>query len=455
VSSNDDRIAKWRARREVQQSAKAAHGDLPTDLAVVAAQAEALATGDSLDVEPILALVLDTVRVEPSETVAERRLVYDAVARGIERGIDKADPHSDYAELRRRQLRAIIRLIEGEARAGANVAERGYRPAGLEDAIKPLVEGYWRRRRRTDAEEQTRARRQAVLADEAYTIAVPPEEEGDLLILRELLGRIDGRRIARHSRRQGHPNLRAWMAILRYQFALLRSESRIALAWTLIGPAVLLGLIATAYYLSGINSVLNMDVPTFAMSGATTWLMFRNVIFRSTASFHAHRWLLNLQPVSPAMVGLAQGLMVMGSYVGVFFALIGVGHLAGLFSLPEHPFGVAFWIACMGMAGLAFGIIFGALAVIWPYSPRFAPAVERFLQLFSSVILVSEQLPAAWRPYALWSPLAHAMQMIRSDYFEGYKSEDASPEYFFIGLGILIVIAVISQRVVRWRSIPM
>lgn len=455
MAGNDDRIAKWRARREVQQTARESHGDLPTDLAVVAAQAESLATGDSLEVEPILALVLDALRVEPSETAGERRLVYDAVARGIERGIDKSDPHSDYAELRRRQLRAIIRLIEGEARTGLNVSERGYRPAGLVDAIKPLVEGYMRRRRRTDADEETRARRQAVLADEAYTIAVPPEEEGDLLVLRDLLARIDGGRIARHPHRRGHVNLRAWKAILRYQFTLLRSESRIALVWTLIGPAVLLGLIATAYYLSGINSVLNMDIPTFAMTGATTWLMFRNVIFRSTAAFHAQRWMLNLQPMSPSKVGIAQGLMVMGSYVGVFLTLIGFGHLAGLFTLPEHPFSVAFWIACVGLTGLALGILFGALAVVWPYSPRFAPAIERFLQLFSSVILVSEQLPAAWRPYALWSPLAHAMQMMRSAYFQGYKSDDANPEYFFVSLGVLVVFAVAAQRVVRWRSIPM
>jgi ABC-type polysaccharide/polyol phosphate export permease len=70
------------------------------------------------------------------------------------------------------------------------------------------------------------------------------------------------------------------------------------------------------------------------------------------------------------------------------------------------------------------------------------------------VILVTEQLPADYRPYLLWSPLAHAMQLLRSAYFEGYKSEDASAAYFFIGFGVMVIVAVMAQQSVRARAIP-
>ena len=452
MSSTEDRIAKWRARREQENAARAAHGDLPIDLAVIASRAEALSSGDSDDGEEMLRFVVETLRSERSETVADRRRVYDAIARGVERGVDR-DPQSDYAELRRRQLRAIIRLIEADARAHAVEFERGYRPPGLDEAITPLLEGYRRRRKLADQAELSRARRQAVLADEAYTIAVPVEEEGDLVYLRDLLAQSDGHR--RAGAGVVHPRLRALRALLRYQFVLLKSESRVALLWTFIGPAILMALLMSVYFLAGVHTILNMDVPTFSMIGTTSWFMFRNVIFRTTASFHAQRTLLNFSAYSPASVGITQGMIYMSAYSVVYVALIGGGYFAGIFTLPDNLPGTVFWIVCIGLCGLAVGVIFGSISVVWHYFPRFAPAIERALQMVSSVILVSEQLPVQYRPLVLWSPLAHAEQLLRSAYFEGYKSEDASVQYFFVCFGFLILAAAIAQRLVRSRSIPL
>jgi ABC-type polysaccharide/polyol phosphate export permease len=452
VSKTEDRIAAWRARRQQQDAARAAHGDLPVDLAVIAAKAEHLGSGDDESAETILEMVLESLRSERHESVGERRKIYDAVARGVERGVEQIDPQSDYAELRRRQLRAIIRLIEADARARPVEFEQGYRPPGFDEAMKPLVDGYRRRKKIAQEAEVTRARRQAVLADEAYTIAVPEEEEGDLVYLRDLLSRVDARRTARIG--LDYQNWRALRSLLRYQFAVLRSESRVALLWTLIGPAVLMGLLMSAYFISGVHSILNMDVPTFAMIGSTSWFMFRNIIFRTTASFHAQRTMLNLRAYTPAMLGLGQGLIYMAAYSVVYISLIGGGYLAGVFTLPADVPGVVFWLVCIGLCALAIGVIFGSISVVWPYFPRFAPAIERALQIVSSVIIVSEQLPVQYRWVLLWSPLAHAEQLLRSAYFAAYKSEDADPQYFFINLGLLVIAAIVSQRLVRSRSAP-
>jgi ABC-type polysaccharide/polyol phosphate export permease len=135
--------------------------------------------------------------------------------------------------------------------------------------------------------------------------------------------------------------------------------------------------------------------------------------------------------------------------------LIYVGNWFGAFSLPANWLGFWAWVAGMGVAGVAVGVLFGAAAVIWPYFLRFAPMIERALEIFSAVFFVSEQLPEQYRAYVLWSPFAHALQLLRSAYFTSYKSEDASPEYFVISLGILIVAAYAAQRAVRSRSQPM
>jgi capsular polysaccharide transport system permease protein len=453
VSKTEDRIAAWRTRRQQQETARAAHADLPIDLAVIATRAEALGSSGDESADSILELVLQSLRSERHESVGERRRIYDAIARGVERGVDQTGPQSDYAELRRRQLRTVIRLIEADARGDGGLDfETDYRPSGLDEALKPLVQGYRRRKKLADQAELTRARRQAVLADEAYTIAVPVEEEGDLVHLRDLLAYVDARRSGRAG--VDYPRLRALRALLWYQFVLLKSESRVALLWTLIGPAVLMALLMSVYFLAGVHSILNMDVPTFSMIGTTTWFMFRNVIFRTTASFHAQRALLNFRAYSPVTVGVTQGLIYMCAYSVVYLALIGGGYLVGIFTLPDNYVGVVFWIICIGFSGLAVGVIFGSISVVWHYFPRFAPAIERALQMVSSVILVSEQLPVQYRPIVLWSPLSHAEQLLRSAYFEGYKSEDADPQYFFVCFGFLVLAAILAQRLVRSRSIP-
>jgi ABC-type polysaccharide/polyol phosphate export permease len=229
----------------------------------------------------------------------------------------------------------------------------------------------------------------------------------------------------------------------------------VALAWTFVGPAVLLTLISALYLVIGTHHILNMDVQTFAMLGATTWIMFRQIIFRSSTALYAHRALLNLRPFTATTIGLVQGLIYFLSYIVVFALLITGGWLTGFFTTPAHFLGSIAWVTAMGVAGASVGVIFGSIAVIWPYFLRFAPIIERGLQLFSSVFFVSEQLPDQYRPYLLWCPFAHALQNLRASYFDGYVSLDADAEYFFVWLGALTVIAAVLQRAVRARSQPM
>ncbi|KUR73578.1 hypothetical protein AQZ52_00980 [Novosphingobium fuchskuhlense] len=454
MSSNEDRIARWRARREAEAAAREAHGDLPTSLALIASGAETLATAAPEDAGALLAALVTGLRALPSQTNADRRAIYDALARGMERGGEAAGSNPELAELRRRQLRVMVRLVESDLRDGIDVRAEGYRPAAIEEAMVPLTASYQRLLQRREALETQAARRQAVLADEAYSVALAPEDEADMALLRGALDRIDATRgPRRHDDERVGP--RTMAALLRYELRLLAGESRIALAWTLLGPAVLLTLISLLYLVVGTHHILDMDVQTFAMLGATTWIMFRQIIFRTSTAFYAHRALLNLRPFTATTIGLGQALIYFLSYLGVFAVLITGGALTGFFTPPVHWLQPAGWIAAMAAAGAAMGVIFGSIAVIWPYFLRFAPIIERALQLFSSVFFVSEQLPDQYRPWLLWCPFAHALQKLRSSYFDSYVSLDANGEYFFVWLGVLVLVAAVMQRAVRHRSQPM
>ncbi len=453
MSSNEERIAQWRARRDAEKSSRAAHPDLPSEFALIATRAEALATGDREDADGVLALVLESLRSMPSTTIGERRQVYDAVARGIERGVEHGDAQSEFAELRRRQLRTIVRLVENDARLDIAVTDPGYRPAEFDDAVGALLSGYRRRRALREGAEGSRLRRQALLSDESFTISVSEEDEGDLLYLRQRLAVVDAAR-GRRSIHQLRPRLDAWRALLRFEFALLRAESRFALLWSLLGPAVLMGILSFAYFFIGTHTILNMDVPTFAMIGGATWFMLRNTMFRTSTGFINRRSLHNFEAVTPAMTGISVGMVYLSSYSVVFPVLILGGYAIDLFTLPANVGGVVFWIACTGAIGLAIGSVFGCIAVVWPYFRQLGPVIQRSLMVVSGTFLVSEQLPTDYRAFILWSPLTHALQLLRTAYFENYTSDDADPEFFFAWLGALIVVGAVGQRLIRSRSNP-
>ena len=64
----------------------------------------------------------------------------------------------------------------------------------------------------------------------------------------------------------------------------MHGESRIALLWALVGPVVLLTLISSLYILMGTHHPGD-GCADFSLLGATTWIMFRQIVFRSSTAY--------------------------------------------------------------------------------------------------------------------------------------------------------------------------
>ncbi|HTK85290.1 MAG TPA: sugar ABC transporter permease, partial [Patescibacteria group bacterium] len=199
----------------------------------------------------------------------------------------------------------------------------------------------------------------------------------------------------------------------------------------------------------GTNRVLNMDVPTFALLGAGTWIMCRQVIFRISNQIAHHRFLINFPTVSPLMQGLTQGILYLLIYTVSLVVLIAAGRSVDMTSLPDHPLMVGAYGIGMWFFAVSLGFIFGGIAIFWPYFLRFATVLERAIQLFSSVAFVSEQLPEEYRGWLTWSPTSHGLQLMRSFYFDSYPSVDASASYFWTAILFLTCGAFLFERLVR------
>lgn len=445
--SNEDRIKGWRSRRK--DSSYTVGAGVAAWRLDPAALFEAKAPPAVL-LKPLVA----RLQGEPHDSVAARRAVYEAVQAELDAEIVRSAVDETLADFSRRRLRLIVRLLEMDIRDGVDVFAPGYMPAKLTAEDERLAAAHARRVDRRKQDEARDARRQASRNDVALEIELPKDEAGDLAVLRERLQALHEARAPGNQDKRRSAG-RTLMAMFVYQLHVIHGESRIALLWSLMGPIVLLTLISSLYILMGTHFILGMDVQTFSLLGATTWIMFRQIVFRSSTAYVSARGLLNFQGVTPLMCALVQALIYLSVYLVVFAVLISAGHALGLITLPESWAGFILFVVLMGCFGAAMGVLFGSIATFWHYFLRLAPIIERFLQIFAAVFFVSEQLPEHLRPYMLWLPFAHGMQLLRSAYFEAYESHDASLGYFLTSLVFMTVIALAAERLARPNVQPM
>ncbi|WP_144636186.1 ABC transporter permease [Bordetella genomosp. 13] len=445
--SNEDRIRGWRNRRQERNYTVGAGVSVwRLDPAAL------LDTNSKPDVlfKPLLA----RLQGAPHDTVAARRAVYDAIQSELDAEVARHGGDEALADFSRRRLRLIVRLLELDIRAGVDVYRPGYLPAKLVEEDQRLRAAHDRRVQRRKMEEAQLARREASRNDVALEVELPPDEARDLDILRARVRALHAGHGPRRDDQEG-AGLRTLFALFVYQLHVMHGESRLALVWALVGPVVLLTLISSLYFIMGTHFILGMDVPTFSLLGATTWIMFRQIVFRSSTAYVSARGLLNLPGVKPLMLAVVQSVLYVAVYLVVFAVLISAGHALDLITLPNDVAGSMFYVVLMAACGAAMGVLFGAIATGWRFFLRITPIIERFLQIFSAVFLVSEQLPESLRPWVLWSPFAHGMQLLRSAYFEAYTSQDASLSYFLTSLVFLAVAALAAERLARSNVQPM
>jgi ABC-type polysaccharide/polyol phosphate export permease len=445
--SNEDRIKGWRSRRK--DSGYAVGSGVAAWRLDPAALFEAKATPAVL-LKPLVA----RLQGEPHDSVAARRAVYEAVQAELDAEIARSKVDETLADFSRRRLRVIVRLLEMDIRDGVEVFAPGYMPAKLVAEDERLAAAHARRVERRKQDEAREARRHASRNDIALEVEVAADEAGDLAILRERLQDLHEGHDPSHSVKV-RPVGRTLLAMFIYQLRVMHGESRIALVWALVGPVVLLTLISSLYILMGTHYIMGMDVQTFSLLGATTWIMFRQIVFRSSTAYVSARGLLNFQGVTPLMCALVQAFIYVSVYLVVFLVLISAGHALELITLPKSWPGFLLYVVLMACFGVALGVLFGSIATFWHFFLRLAPIIERFLQIFAAGFFVSEQLPEHLRPWMLWLPLAHGMQLLRSAYFEAYASHDASLGYFLTSLVFLMVLALAAERLARPNVQPM
>ena len=445
---NDDRIKVWRQQRRA--------GVLPTDphataLNQASTRAAALVGEADGSIHPLLKVALDALKGIPERDPGERRALYDRLSGGVRAGIEQRGLSGASANFWTRRTGLIIRGLEADLRRDVDVFADGYAPEGLVEADLRLRTALRSHMRRERTEGLRHERRRATREGVAHAIPLPPDEAADVVVLRTLQDRLHA---GQRPTDTYVPRVLTIIPLLVLRLNLIQADSKIALFWTFVGPVILMAVISSLYFVNGINYVMGMDVLTFTLTGSVPWIMFRMIVFRSSESYFGGRQFFSLEPITPLIMAFVNSTFYLVIYLFVLTVIVTIGHLIGIISLPNNIIGVLACIIGIALVAASFGLLFAGVASRWEYFMRFAPVIERSLQLFSSVFFVSEQLPEMYRKYILWWPLSHGFQLLRSCYFTVYKSTDASVSYFVISIILFVTAGLIADRLARSNIQP-
>ncbi|WP_199201830.1 ABC transporter permease [Mesorhizobium sp. 131-2-5] len=406
---------------------------------------------------PYLRIILRILARTPNIKMGERRAIYDKAQEQLKiaMGNMRAPLDSELQDIELRILRQTIRLLEQDIRAGVDVWCAGYQPAELAALIQKneQAKANIQARRELTA---IRADREALRAkkDGEYAALIQSQEE-TVQYMDEITNfnmSVAGTAIDAHNH-----NLKSitiiW-ALFIHNFHVINGDGPFAFIWLLIQPMIMLGIISSVYLLVGTHYILNMDVPTFALLGSGTWVACRMTIFRVSGQIAHNRVMLNLPMVSPFHQGITTAILYLIVYIVSIALLFSIGRYLGVISLPDDILTAFFYFVGMWLCGVSIGFIFGVIIGVWPFFARLTGAVERSLQIFSSVFYVTEQFPEVYRKYVLWNPLSHGMQLLRGAYFHSYPCTDAEPSYFWLAVISLACSALVLESWFRRHVQP-
>lgn len=202
----------------------------------------------------------------------------------------------------------------------------------------------------------------------------------------------------------------------------------LAYIWLFLAPALTIAVHFWAYtFLLGLTSVLDMPTLPFLILGIGGWHMMRVMTLKLGYELSREENLARLEVVDTLAIAAAKAIELAFAYTAVVgVALAGLSIING-YAPPRDLLGVAYYWSLLAISGVGMGLLLNMCRSYLPGVSLLAMPLFRVGFFFSGVVVVSEQFPGHLRQYLEWNPVLHIMQLLRSDYFVQYQSQDAMP----------------------------
>ena len=206
----------------------------------------------------------------------------------------------------------------------------------------------------------------------------------------------------------------------------------IGFAWLFVEPMLFTLGIATLWTLSSVTHGSTLPIVTFAITGYSSVLVWRNAANRCNRAVQTNWALLFHRNVTPLDIFVARILLeIVGATVSLV-TLSTVFALAGYAQSPDDLLTVLMAWALLCWFALGFGLVVGSLTERSEAFERVWHIAAYLLFPLSGAVFMVEWLPESAQRVVLTLPMVHGVEMLRHGWFGRIVPTYESPAYMAI-----------------------
>jgi capsular polysaccharide transport system permease protein len=221
------------------------------------------------------------------------------------------------------------------------------------------------------------------------------------------------------------------------------SEVKGGFLGVLLQPLGLLGIWMIFLSSLNLNRGGSLNVVLFLTSGIILFSIFSHIANRSISAISANEALLFYRPVKPIDTVIARTICESGLYICCMFIML-AGTWIYLDQVVMADLGLFLISLLMAVClGFSTGVIFMTAGHLVPAFGQVAIWIPRILWFLSGVPFRYWVFPAWTRPFFIWNPLMHCIELNRRAMSDDYFTPDAN-------LGYVIIWVIVQTTVALW-----
>lgn len=228
------------------------------------------------------------------------------------------------------------------------------------------------------------------------------------------------------------------MALILRELKSRFGANRLGYVWVPLEPALHMMMLVMVFGFIRQRVQAGIDFPVFLIVGLIPYLLFKNTALRTMDSLNANKALFAYRQIKPMDTyvsrAMFESVMMLVVYVLMLFFMGSLGFSV----IPVAPLELVLIHGVVVLFGLGLGVVLSVLVDLLPEAKLFVQVVFLPLYFVSGVMFPLTMVPSDLRPWILWNPVLHFVELARGRFFPGYQ---VAPE---ISVELVIVVTLLA-----------